>query len=124
MKDEIWNNIIKRFTDTETINSRQALNSWLEEDPEHQNTFNEVEKIWKITGQLMPEESEALPQFESEHFGTPPKLTLRSVWKYGLAAASIGALLVLGSLFYRKTIIPQTSTYITQTAAAGKLLEI
>ncbi|KQN36011.1 hypothetical protein ASE92_07695 [Pedobacter sp. Leaf41] len=124
MKDEIWNNIIKRFTDTETINSRQALNSWLEEDSEHQKTFNEVEKIWKMTGQLMPEESEALPQFESEHSSTAPKLTSRSFWQYGLAAASIGALLVLGSLFYRKSIIPQTSTYITQTAAAGKLLEI
>ena len=61
MKEEIWNLIIKRLTNQETLVSEKALDSWLAESPENIEKYEQIKLLWLLTGQLKPKQTEEMP---------------------------------------------------------------
>ncbi|QIL41313.1 DUF4974 domain-containing protein [Pedobacter sp. HDW13] len=124
MKEEIWNNIIKRLSGTETRSSKEELDLWLAENTENVKKYHQSEMLWKLTGKLKPEETVEIPDLKAglklNH--TRPKLNV--YWRYGIAAACVAALLVFGINFINSKNTNTPTEWTTQTAGYGKMLSV
>ena len=96
MKEEIWNNIIKRLSGEETKSDKEVLDLWLAENPTHEQKYNEVAYLWQLTGKLSPEQTNKVPDLnlESREVKTSPKLS--TYFKFGIAAACAAVLFIFG----------------------------
>lgn len=52
MNTDIWDKIAKYIKGEASEIEKEALHQWIQEDPENQIILDEVEKMWKLTGDL------------------------------------------------------------------------
>lgn len=121
MKDEIWNLIIKRLTDTETDQSKIFLDNWLSEHSENQKTYHEATLLWSLTANLKTEDIiDSPPQLSKENKQKKPNI----FWRYSIAAACIITITISALLFNHERKNDHTLVWISQAAMPGKLLSV
>lgn len=124
MKTEIWNHIIKRFSDTENSTSKAELDLWLAKSRENQKKYQEIVLLWQLTGKLKPEETFEIPDFEIDLNPVNSRKKLNAYWAYGIAAACVVAIFVFGLNFIKNNNTSPSPEWTTQTADLGKMLSV
>ncbi|KQR71415.1 FecR family protein [Pedobacter sp. Leaf176] len=124
MKEEIWNIIIKRLSDTETSASKKELDLWLSESEENEKIYHESAMLWQLSAQLKPEEALEIPDLAANSKFTGRKVKLNFTWMYGIAAASVAALIIFGINFIDSIKSEPVAEWTTETAAFGKMLSV
>jgi len=123
MEDKIWTCIVKRLSGTETEESAAVLDEWLESDTGHIEHYLEVKKLWELTALIQPEvpeedAAELIHSYQQEEPAEAPRRML--FWKYGIAAALTGALLLAGlQLFHPDK--PQPVEWVIHTTEPGRM---
>lgn len=101
MEDKIWLCIVKRLSFTETEESAKVLDSWINSDPAHQRQFREAKSLWEMSAMIQPEEpADNATTLIQSHLIPPRKTPAKMFWKYSIAAALTGALLLAGLHFF------------------------
>ena len=126
MEDKIWNYIIKRLTGTETEESEQYLDKWLDEDVNNIQQYNEICLLWSLSGRVGNVQTEVQVQDLLSHHPAPlAKKTpvIKNIWKYGIAASLI-CLLFVAIYQYRNGAFRQSSgqEWVVKRADAGKMV--
>ncbi|WP_316734651.1 FecR family protein [Pedobacter aquatilis] len=123
MKEEIWNHIIKRLTQTETAISKSELDNWLLESSGNQKKYEECALLWQLTGKLKPDEALDIPKLKPEIKSINPRPKLNLYWYGGIAAACLVVIFVLVFNFSKNNTAPATE-WISKTAGRGKMLSV
>jgi len=124
MKEEIWNNIVRRLSHTETRASKEELDLWLAESEENERIYHESAMLWQLSAKLKPEEALEIPDLSANVEFTDGKAKLNSNWIYGIAAASVAALIVFGVNFINNSKSKPVAEWTTETAGFGKMLSV
>jgi ferric-dicitrate binding protein FerR (iron transport regulator) len=127
MEDQIWNNIIKRFTGTETEESKLYLDQWLSESEENVRLYEEAKQLWRWTG-LLPKAK----QKTEENIITHPaaeqskRKSFKGIIRYGIAASL--AVVTSLSVYYlskSKSEVTEIETvYTVHKALNGKVMKV
>lgn len=125
MEDKIWSAIVKRLTDTETVDSKSLLQQWLVEDDSHAQSYQEAKVVWELSALIQPEQphvsfDQLQPQLIAKSQDEP-----RNFWKYGIAASILIA--VLFAAVYQFTIGSRNANadqWVTRKADAGKMIQV
>lgn len=128
MEDKIWNCIIKRLTETESEESEQYLDRWLEEDANNIQQYNEICLLWSLSGRVGHVQPEVQVQDLFSHHPEPlmkKTVAIKHFWKYGIAASLI-CLLFVAIYQYRSGAFRQNSVqeWVVKRAEAGKMVMV
>lgn len=94
----------KRLSCTETEESAAVLDEWLKSDAANIEQYLEAKNLWKMAALIEPEvpeedAAELIHNYQQEEPTNAPRRM--SFWKYGIAAALTGALLLAGLQFFQ-----------------------
>ncbi|GAA4904604.1 FecR family protein [Mucilaginibacter defluvii] len=117
MKDEIWNYIIKRFSNAETDASRQALDEWIAASPDHKQLYDEAVTLWMLAEKLPREAAEPVFENNVRQF-RPKRLYIR------FAAACAGLLVVFAALLLKQKHEQKNIVWVSHSASRGKMLSV
>lgn len=125
MEDKIWNYIIKRLTGTETEESEQYLNQWLNEDVNNIQQYNEICLLWSLSGRVGNVQTEVQVQdlFSQQPAPLAKTSVFKNIWKYGIAASLI-CVLFAAIYQYRNGAFRQSSgqEWVVKRADPGKMV--
>lgn len=124
MKEEIWNDIVKRLSHTETNGSKETLDLWLAEDEKNLRKYQECELLWQLSGKLKPVETVEIPDLKASLKSVVSLSKSNRGWLYGIAAACFAALFIFGLKFINPNNSRPVTEWTTQTAAPGKMLSV
>lgn len=103
MEDKIWICIVKRLSFTETKESAEVLDNWINSDPAHKLQFREAKALWEMSAMIQPEEpADNASTLIQSYLKPTRKNPVKTFWKYGIAAALTGALLLAGLHFFNQ----------------------